>query len=756
VALLSFPASPVNGQLYPVAPVVGQNQYQWEAATNTWRLVGTATGVIPGIYGDVDNIPQITIDATGKITVATNIAIGANYVKTNNTSAYNSYVWPNSDGGASDFLTTDGSGNLSWLPVPFTNYWQLLGSTLLPSTDGYNLALTDSLGNITFFSDATTSETDFINGTTSVVISPNPAGISAVTVSGGGNVAKPLGFSASDHTFSAFGNSFLNAPSTLTLTQSLLETSTPFNSASSITANSGTANSITTPPTRGTAGQILITNGDGTTAWITNPEQGWWSRSGTNIYPENPGDTVQVRSLASIPVIELKPDGNALFIDGQQNLQIDPGYAAGEVEIRVNDFPGAGILSLDASSLNLRAYDTAFTNPPVQFLLDYTDGITFNADFIGTRRNLFNVDLNGSITSGYNVVAGYPAFFADGTNGNVNVAGVLKVNTGIAFSPTPNSYEFPNNRGLNGYVLTTDGAGGTQWQSASALNGYWTQSGSTLDIYPTLAGQNVFIRDNTSTDSIQLFSDGYIIAYGGDINAPTYSVANNGTGMYGTNSELDFAINAGQVVKIDQNYLYNYGDFQTQGTATIAGATAEITNDNANLTISASIAPLVIKNIVFEIAQNVQAGIFNTTGDFAVVQGNATIGSSSIITYTDSINLAVGNVSSNQAGLIKFVSAFNAGNGVELTQDEISGDFEIHMNHAAAPVVTVNATDTDLATNLAVTGDTTLSNELFLPAPTVPPASNSPGTKGQISWDANYVYVCIATNTWKRTALTTW
>jgi len=756
VALLSFPASPVNGQLYPVAPVVGQNQYQWEAVSNTWRLVGAATSVAAGTYGDVNNVPQFTVDVSGRLTFAVNVPLGATYVKTNNTSAYNSYIWPNSDGTPTSFLSTDGAGNLVWQAVPFINYWKLTGTTLSPDTDGNSLELNDSLGNRTFFSDVAAGTTEFVDGATAIVITPDAAGTSTISVSGGGTVTQPLALLASDHTIYAYGNSFLNTPSTLTFTQTLLETSTSFNSGSAITANAGTANSITTPPTRGTAGQILITNGDGTTAWITNPEQGWWSRSGTNIYPENPGDTVQVRSLASVPVIELKPDGNALFIDGQQNLQIDPGYAAGEVEIRVNDFPGAGILSLDASSLNLRAYDTAFTNPPVQFLLDYTDGITFNADFIGTRRNLFNVDLNGSITSGYNVVAGYPAFFADGTNGNVNVAGVLKVNTGIAFSPTPNSYEFPNNRGLNGYVLTTDGAGGTQWQSASVLNGYWTQSVSTLDIYPTLAGQNVFIRDNTSTDSIQLFSDGYIIAYGGDINAPTYSVANNGTGMYGTNSELDFAINAGQVVKIDQNYLYNYGDFQTQGTATIAGATAEITNDNANLTISASIAPLVIKNIVFEIAQNVQAGIFNTTGDFAVVQGNATIGSSSIITYTDSINLAVGNVSSNQAGLIKFVSAFNAGNGVELTQDEASGDFEIHMNHAAAPVVTVNATDTDLATNLAVTGDTTLSNELFLPAPTVPPASNSSGTKGQISWDANYVYVCIATNTWKRTALTTW
>ena len=32
-------------------------------------------------------------------------------------------------------------------------------------------------------------------------------------------------------------------------------------------------------------------------------------------------------------------------------------------------------------------------------------------------------------------------------------------------------------------------------------------------------------------------------------------------------------------------------------------------------------------------------------------------------------------------------------------------------------------------------------------------ASNATGTAGQTSYDANYFYVCIATNTWRRVAL---
>jgi uncharacterized membrane protein len=37
-----------------------------------------------------------------------------------------------------------------------------------------------------------------------------------------------------------------------------------------------------------------------------------------------------------------------------------------------------------------------------------------------------------------------------------------------------------------------------------------------------------------------------------------------------------------------------------------------------------------------------------------------------------------------------------------------------------------------------------------------PASASATGTVGQIAWDASYIYVCTATNTWKRTALATW
>jgi hypothetical protein len=63
------------------------------------------------------------------------------------------------------------------------------------------------------------------------------------------------------------------------------------------------------------------------------------------------------------------------------------------------------------------------------------------------------------------------------------------------------------------------------------------------------------------------------------------------------------------------------------------------------------------------------------------------------------------------------------------------------------PTFALNALDT-----MTTTGNVTVGGILSSPQQTK--ASNATGTVGQICWDANYIYVCTATNTWKRTALT--
>ncbi|GJD51072.1 hypothetical protein OPKNFCMD_3823 [Methylobacterium crusticola] len=50
----------------------------------------------------------------------------------------------------------------------------------------------------------------------------------------------------------------------------------------------------------------------------------------------------------------------------------------------------------------------------------------------------------------------------------------------------------------------------------------------------------------------------------------------------------------------------------------------------------------------------------------------------------------------------------------------------------------------------------TVSGNLYVPAPIVPATASTGCAKGQISYDASFAYVCVATNTWKRAALSSW
>jgi len=49
----------------------------------------------------------------------------------------------------------------------------------------------------------------------------------------------------------------------------------------------------------------------------------------------------------------------------------------------------------------------------------------------------------------------------------------------------------------------------------------------------------------------------------------------------------------------------------------------------------------------------------------------------------------------------------------------------------------------------------TLGSRPILPTHT-PASATAAGTLGEVAWDANYIYVCTATNTWKRVAIGTW
>lgn len=58
-------------------------------------------------------------------------------------------------------------------------------------------------------------------------------------------------------------------------------------------------------------------------------------------------------------------------------------------------------------------------------------------------------------------------------------------------------------------------------------------------------------------------------------------------------------------------------------------------------------------------------------------------------------------------------------------------------------------TQTTLDQNVAVSGNLTLATQ-------TPASAGAAGTAGTITWDSSYIYICTATNTWKRVAISTW
>jgi hypothetical protein len=87
----------------------------------------------------------------------------------------------------------------------------------------------------------------------------------------------------------------------------------------------------------------------------------------------------------------------------------------------------------------------------------------------------------------------------------------------------------------------------------------------------------------------------------------------------------------------------------------------------------------------------------------------------------------------------------NSGN-LTLGTDTPNTTVKVHVGGTLAG----NVVTTFSNSNVTICGNLIVCNVY------VPTANNSVGTTGQISYDSSYVYICIATNTWKRANISTW
>jgi hypothetical protein len=84
-------------------------------------------------------------------------------------------------------------------------------------------------------------------------------------------------------------------------------------------------------------------------------------------------------------------------------------------------------------------------------------------------------------------------------------------------------------------------------------------------------------------------------------------------------------------------------------------------------------------------------------------------------------------------------------------------NFEVSVvSDTSYPAIHVNATSNTVGIFTAAPQATLDVNGTVRATPFTPASSSATGVVGQIAWDDNYVYVCTATNTWKRAGLSTW
>lgn len=190
-----------------------------------------------------------------------------------------------------------------------------------------------------------------------------------------------------------------------------------------------------------------------------------------------------------------------------------------------------------------------------------------------------------------------------------------------------------------------------------------------------------------------------------------------------TFNTLAVGVNGGNVIMhVGQDVFYRVRN--STGTAISAGTVVRFAGSLGNSGILLA-APFLAN------------GTYNSQTVMGVASENIANGANGLISYFGEISGI--NTSAYTDGQVLYASSTVAG-GFTATRPE-------YPNNVVSMAVVVNAAN----------------NGTILVRPNVediwqavPATATSVGTKGDNAFDASYFYVCVATNTWKRTPLTTW
>jgi hypothetical protein len=134
--------------------------------------------------------------------------------------------------------------------------------------------------------------------------------------------------------------------------------------------------------------------------------------------------------------------------------------------------------------------------------------------------------------------------------------------------------------------------------------------------------------------------------------------------------------------------------------------------------------------------------------DFITTSGNSSIDGQ--LTITNNSPLILGPNSNNEINV--------SSNIFQISSNTANQNFVISTlaGSTLSSAFFINASGNTVGIFNSIPQTTLDVNGTFRISSSAPASSSSPGVTGQIAWDSGYVYVCVATNTWKRAGLSTW
>ena len=203
-------------------------------------------------------------------------------------------------------------------------------------------------------------------------------------------------------------------------------------------------------------------------------------------------------------------------------------------------------------------------------------------------------------------------------------------------------------------------------------------------------------------------------------------------------SELDanfsnvsaFVSTAGTVTTAAQPNIASVG---TLSSLTVSGA-----GSMASLTVSGNVTA---GNLIGTLVGNISNAVYANTAGTVITNAQPNITSvGTLTTLTVTGNITGGNVES---------TATVRGLTVQANGNLVGGNANISTSVNTQFVNAANVSAGNISTSQITTVGNVSVGGILSSLPQTK-AANATGTAGQICWDSNYIYVCTATNTWKR------